>query len=125
MVLFFAKQGSNPSNFFKRHYLAQYSSTTFSLRMSHLKMLSSNQHCIGNCTSFAVDASNRSCALSNCYYELWLYRRVLLPLNCTLFYIEHEAAQRYEVCDPDLIVRKYNEITDPKLNGTKVVFARR
>ncbi|KAH7722721.1 Protein DEL-7 [Aphelenchoides avenae] len=118
MVMFPAEWGAQPSNFFKRHYIPQHSSSTFSLRMRYTRMLDSNPNCIANCP-FIVDdnVTSENCALSSCYYELWLRRRVSKPLNCAFFYTRN--AKHDEICDPDVVVRKYDQITDPDLNGTK------
>lgn len=117
--MFPAEWGAQPSNFFKRHYIPQHSSSTFSLRMRYTRMLDSNPNCIANCP-FIVDdnVTSENCALSSCYYELWLRRRVSKPLNCAFFYTRN--AKHDEICDPDVVVRKYDQITDPDLNGTKV-----
>lgn len=54
-----------------------------------------------------------------CYVRRWLFGRLLVPLNCTPFYMSYRAPQR-AVCETGRIVRNYLMVNDLALNETKV-----
>ncbi|KAH7696504.1 Protein DEL-7 [Aphelenchoides avenae] len=75
-----------------------------------IKMLDTNPQCNSDC---------KHCGKTRCYIGIWLYRRVIRPLNCTLFYERHMSPPGLRVCDPSEIVRTYTNVTDTSLKGTQ------
>ncbi|KAH7696739.1 Protein DEL-7 [Aphelenchoides avenae] len=75
-----------------------------------VRMLDTNPNCNSDC---------KHCGKILCYIQIWLRRRVVLPLNCTLYYQKH-LTPGYQVCDPADVVMNYKDITDTSLNGSQV-----
>ncbi|KAH7708932.1 hypothetical protein AAVH_23808 [Aphelenchoides avenae] len=54
-------------------------------------------------------------ALARCTVREWLKARVIEPLNCTLFYMQHQAFSKWptlEVCPPEWIIRHYDQVAN-------------
>lgn len=96
---------------FPRYYFNANTWFQLSLKLRQIKMLDTNPQCASDCVN---------CDLSRCYVKTWLTNKVLIPLNCTLFYEQHNAPEGMGVCDPEVIIRNYDNVVDTSMNGTKV-----
>lgn len=110
VVVFLANPDGEPSTF-PRYYFNTHMWYQLVLKLRQLSMLDANPQCASDCNN---------CDLSRCYLRRWLRMRILKPYNCTLFYERHNAWKGTPVCDPELIVRDYANVTDTSMYGTKV-----
>lgn len=110
MILHVFSRGAEPFVRYRRYILHRNTSNSLILNQRHYKFLDTNGYC-------NPDRANR--ASSTCYYDHWLQRKLLEPYNCTFFYLQR-GVQGYNVCDPDLVVRKQKLILDTDMGGTKV-----
>lgn len=110
MTVHLLSHQSEPYYSLRRHFIAQHTSNEYVLKKKRFKFLGSNSHCL--------DRGRRK-TLATCYYDEWLHWRLLSPFNCTLFYLTR-GVEGYEVCDPDLVVRNFDRISNRSLKGIEV-----
>ncbi|KAI6174375.1 hypothetical protein M3Y98_01183300 [Aphelenchoides besseyi] len=91
---------------FPRFYINVNESQHVRLWARELQMLPWNEQC-------SADIKDQGRA--RCYVEKYHTSRVLLPFNCSLFYLSHRYPS-YDVCDPLKVIYNYNVITNAAMN---------
>ncbi|KAI6197828.1 hypothetical protein M3Y94_01271000 [Aphelenchoides besseyi] len=92
---------------FPRFYISVNESRHVRLWATELQMLPYNEQC-------SSDVKDQGRA--RCYVEKYHTSRVLLPFNCSLFYLNHRYPS-YEICDPLKVIYNYNIITNAAMNS--------
>ncbi|KAE9546852.1 hypothetical protein FO519_009936 [Halicephalobus sp. NKZ332] len=95
---------------FPRFYLAPNHLNQLHLERRITSMLPDNPHCSNSSSAIGV---------GTCMVNTWLDRRIVNPLNCTVFYLRNKHPE-LPVCSPKEIVKNYNNMINLAFsNGTQ------
>jgi len=94
---------------FPRFYVNFHESMYMRLKARRIINLPSNSQCTPR-----LEERGRA----TCFMSKWLWRKVVSPLNCTVFYLRHKHPE-YSVCEPEVIVRNYAKVNDLRGGGNE------
>ncbi|KAI6226258.1 hypothetical protein M3Y99_01309400 [Aphelenchoides fujianensis] len=94
---------------FPRYYIQLRAYNYISVSLRVVRMLKSSSQCYPN---------DETRGRSACYLRKWLHTRLVEPHNCTPFYMHYRASYT-NICEPGLVARNYEDVSNVGLNGTK------
>lgn len=102
-----------PSWYVLRYHIRRGTENYFTIKLRRFKLLYANSQCKEGDTRWSR---------STCYYDAWLRKRVLEPLNCTLYYLPR-SPDGYKVCEPDAVVSNYRNLINQSLDLSEVSYS--
>ncbi|CAD5209867.1 unnamed protein product [Bursaphelenchus okinawaensis] len=99
-VIAYLTQPGREISTYPRFYINYRSYNVIKCKMRRIKMLDSNKYCIAD-----ADYGGRD----DCYIRKWLYHRLIVPLNCTVFYMKDKNDQ-HQLCPVGLVASNYENI---------------
>ncbi|KAE9548829.1 hypothetical protein FO519_007965 [Halicephalobus sp. NKZ332] len=96
---------------FPRFYLNYMQWNRMRFQLKEIKMLPT----FGQCTD-----NPNNLGRATCFVNHWIKNKVISKFNCTVFYFEHKA-KGVPICDPEVIVRDYNQFVNPSMKGLQCV----
>ncbi|KAE9548976.1 hypothetical protein FO519_007810 [Halicephalobus sp. NKZ332] len=97
---------------FPRFYLEAMKWNQLHLQKRVISMLPNNPHCSNETTAQGE---------GTCFVNKWLEKKVVHPLNCTLFYLQHKYP-KLPVCNPEKIVETYSNVISLAIDNNSRCF---